>query len=119
MLFLWTIQIKTNAHSNIFDVTLSVAGEPIVRFLFRNSNDQALCRKLNHENILLPLWCCQLSLFDEPESLLPVAQLILLQSKLDRRFDLHQQFWKLHRQPPGGILFTQLNTTLRDIHFYP
>ncbi|GFV14835.1 hypothetical protein TNCV_4219291 [Trichonephila clavipes] len=47
---------------------------------------------LNQENILLLLRCCQLSLFDQPESILPpVDQLILSRSKLDDLFD-HQQF---------------------------
>ncbi|GFV27737.1 hypothetical protein TNCV_4169591 [Trichonephila clavipes] len=71
-----------------------VAREPNVCTLFRNPKDHALGCMLNHENILFPLQCCELSLVDQPESILPpVAELNLSELKLDGLFDLHQQFW--------------------------
>ncbi|GFQ83079.1 hypothetical protein TNCT_393021 [Trichonephila clavata] len=85
MLLLWTKQMKANAF--FFCVPHSVVGGHKVCTFFGNSNDHALCCMLNHDNTLLPLRYCQLSLFDPPDSLLPpVAQLILLQSKLESSF---------------------------------
>ncbi|GFY69173.1 hypothetical protein TNIN_320351 [Trichonephila inaurata madagascariensis] len=95
-MFLWTKRMKANAHAIFFVFLGYCAGmrkdAPAARnmcTLFGNSSDHALCCMQNHENILLPLRCCQLSLSDQPETILSsVAQLILSQSKLDGRFVL-------------------------------
>ncbi|GFY52283.1 hypothetical protein TNIN_189011 [Trichonephila inaurata madagascariensis] len=52
-------------------LSVCVAGGPNMRILFRNSNDDDICCMINHDNMLLTLQCCQLSLFDQPVSILP------------------------------------------------
>ncbi|GFY46283.1 hypothetical protein TNIN_187411 [Trichonephila inaurata madagascariensis] len=76
MLFLLTKQIEENAHSIIFCVPRPAVGGTKVPKSLSN------------------VACVNCHSSTSPKSILPlVAQLILSESKLDGRFDHHQQLW--------------------------
>ncbi|GFY69267.1 hypothetical protein TNIN_377661 [Trichonephila inaurata madagascariensis] len=64
---------------------------------------------------------CRCDVFDQPESILPpVTQLVLSQSKLDGRFQLHQQFWNglAKISSPNCTLIYVTNTSLRKLETF-
>lgn len=100
---------------NCLCILWSVVRGSNVRTLFKNSNDHELCCMLNHESILLALWCCQLLHCDLPKSNAPsAAKLIFLQSKQDSCFNVHHECCNGHTkisQPTCTLLYA-INTSL-------